>query len=166
MRSNTSSDTRSMVQPAADKTIKNMPPSVGDCLRSLFGLLAAAGLTLLLLYTLHHDLYRDLLRMCAHSRRETPTPTATMLADADADAVRADPEEPPPPGSAAEDVREYTVGGSTRTRILHPRTKDALQRLRDEARADPNLLTQVTVTSSAQYPDVTPEMPLLINTYK
>ena len=72
---------------------------------------------------------------------------------------------------AAADVLEYTptvVGTGRRTprvRILHPQSREALDRVLQEGRHNPDIRRQTVVTSSAQYDGVTPDTPLVIHTY-
>lgn len=141
-------------------------PTLGDLLQCVLGLMATVALTVALLYLLHNDLYRELRHLCDRNGTTAMAAPGEAPAAADADAGASAAQEPPPIPTETADVREYTPPGSSRVRILHPQTAAALARLREEAKTDANLLTQVTVTSSAQYPGVTADLPLLVNTYK
>ena len=82
-----------------------------------------------------------------------------VVDDDDNDAI---PEEAP---EAANDVVDYTPAGSRRVQILHPQTPEALARLVREAQTNARVVRQMVVTSSSQYPGVSAERPILVNTY-
>lgn len=64
------------------------------------------------------------------------------------------------------DYTDYTPASSTRVRIVHPKTADALQRLLTAGRTDHRIVSQIVVPSSTQYPNVTAERPIVITTYR
>lgn len=126
-----------------------MSNEVTSILQCLLGLFITVLLTVGLLYGLHPDLYREARLMCTAA---APAPVEKRRrTDRRID--------------EADDVVEYTPDNK-RVRVLHPRTVQAQERIKREAAVDPDLITQITVTSSQQYRDVTPQQPLFINTYR